>query len=77
MFQSGNWEVTKNRESGEGGWVELLKLIALKLEETKRREALECIGVDELKSVVIQVQPSETPETHKGLSANYHQFIIA
>lgn len=69
MFQGWHWEVSKNRESGEGGRVELLKLVALQMEKAKICETLECIGVDELKSVVIQVQPSETPETHKGLSA--------
>lgn len=77
MLQGGHGEVSKNSESGEGCWMELLKLVAFQLEKAKRCETLECIRVDELKSVVIQVQPSETPETHKGLPANYLQFIIA
>lgn len=42
-------------EGGEGVWVQLLKLVALQLQQPERSEALEGVWMDVLQLVVIQV----------------------
>lgn len=64
-------------EGGEGGWVQLLELVAFQLQQPQGGEALEGVWVDELQSVVVQVQPGQGPESLKGVSVDLLQFVVA
>lgn len=48
MLQGGEVEVAKHCESDKGRWVQLLKPVALELQQPQRSEAVEGVWVDEL-----------------------------
>lgn len=53
--QSWDMKMAFHSEGGEGVWVQLLKLVALQLQQPERSEALEGVWMDVLQLVVIQV----------------------
>lgn len=61
MAQGGEGEVSQQGEGAESVWVELLKPVALQLDEPEPRQALEGVRVDAFQAVVVQVEPCQAP----------------
>lgn len=64
-------------EGDKGRRVQLLKPVALKLEQPQGGEAVEGVRVDELQVVVIQVQSGQRPQTAEGVSVDLFQLVVA
>lgn len=77
VLQCGKVEVVQQREGGEGCRVQLLKPVALQLQQPQGGEAMEGVRADELQVVVIQVQSSQRPQTTEGVSVDLLQLVVA
>lgn len=77
VLQGGKVEVAQQREGGEGCRVQLLKPVALQLQQPQGGEAVEGVRVDELQVVVIQVQSGQRPQTAEGVSVDLLQLVVA